>query len=104
MRAGQIKLTLFAIVMLLASLSQFAPAQQFRGRRGEAEAGVYKARVNAHWFDDGKRFWYRNDLRDKKREFVLVDAEAGTRRPAFDHQRLAAALSKAAGGKEHAPD
>ena len=32
-----------------------------------------------------------------RKEFILVDAEHGTRRPAFDHPKLAAALSKAAG-------
>src|SRR5262249_54133218 len=36
-------------------------------------------------------------LRGGAKEFILVDAEKGTRRPAFDHEKLAAALSKAAG-------
>jgi len=31
------------------------------------------------------------------REFVVVDARAGTREPAFDHQKLAAGLAKAGG-------
>jgi dipeptidyl aminopeptidase/acylaminoacyl peptidase len=70
-------------------------AQRRRGF-GAPERGVYKARINPHWFEDNTRFWYRNDLRDGK-EFVVVDAEHGTRLPAFDHQKLAAALSKAAG-------
>src|SRR2546421_119111 len=41
-----------------------------------------------------------------RREFVLVDAEADTRGPAFDHRRLAEGLSKAAEtkyGAEHLP-
>src|SRR5205085_10282371 len=42
-------------------------------------------------------FWYRNDLPGGTKEFILVDAEAGNRREAFDHTKLAAALSKAAG-------
>ena len=58
---------------------------------------VFKAAVAAHWFAGGDRFWYRNDLADGEREFVLVDAVKGERKPAFDHERLAAALSKAAG-------
>jgi dipeptidyl aminopeptidase/acylaminoacyl peptidase len=57
---------------------------------------AYKARLTPHWFDHNHRFWYRNDLPSGK-EFILVDAERGERRPAFDHQRLAAALTKAAG-------
>ncbi|HEY1377936.1 MAG TPA: prolyl oligopeptidase family serine peptidase [Gemmataceae bacterium] len=71
-------------------------ASQFGGRRGTG-AGVYKSQVTPHWFHNGTRFWYRNDLRGGAREFVLVDAERGTRGPAFDHARLAGALSQAAG-------
>jgi dipeptidyl-peptidase 4 len=41
------------------------------------------------------RFWYRN-RGDKGYEFLLVDAATGTKRPVFDHVRLAAALSQAA--------
>jgi len=58
---------------------------------------VFKVRVDPHWFAGGRGFWYRNDLPAGQREFILVDAEKGTRALAFDHARLAAALSKASG-------
>jgi dipeptidyl aminopeptidase/acylaminoacyl peptidase len=58
---------------------------------------VYKARIDPHWFADNTRFWYRNDLRGGTREFVVVDADKGVRGPAFDHAKLAAALSAATG-------
>ncbi|NIP23906.1 MAG: prolyl oligopeptidase family serine peptidase [Phycisphaerae bacterium] len=58
---------------------------------------VFKQRVNPHWLAGNTRFWYRNDLTDGAREFILVNAETGTRRLAFDHNRLAGALAKAAG-------
>ncbi len=73
-----------------------AAAQQRRGGVGGPERGVYKARINPHWFQNNTRFWYRNDLRDDAKEFIVVDAEHGMRQPAFDHQKLAAALSRAA--------
>ncbi|OHB77631.1 MAG: peptidase S9 [Planctomycetes bacterium RBG_16_55_9] len=57
---------------------------------------VFKDRVSPHWFGNNTRFWYRNDLAEGKREFLIVDAENGIRKPAFDHERLASALSKAA--------
>jgi hypothetical protein len=60
---------------------------------------VYKTDVKPHWSADGSHFWYRNDLRGGAREFILVDAARGQRRRAFDHDRLAAALSKATGKK-----
>ncbi|HEX8912980.1 MAG TPA: prolyl oligopeptidase family serine peptidase [Humisphaera sp.] len=65
--------------------------------RAAAAPGVYRDRVEPHWSADGSRFWYRNDLAGGRREFVLVDAAAGTRSPAFDHARLAEALAKAIG-------
>lgn len=58
---------------------------------------VFKARVLPNWFDGNNRFWYRNDLAEGRREFVLVDAVAGVRAPAFDHAKVAAAFSKALG-------
>jgi dipeptidyl aminopeptidase/acylaminoacyl peptidase len=58
---------------------------------------VFKARVRPQWSPDNNRFWYRNDLADGRREFVLVDAAAGKKEPAFDHERLAAAMAKVTG-------
>jgi dipeptidyl aminopeptidase/acylaminoacyl peptidase len=72
--------------------SQDSP--QGRSRRGP-QRGVYKASIAANWFDDGTRFWYRNDLRGDGREFILVNAAKGERRRAFDHERLAKALGEA---------
>ena len=74
-----------------------------RGRFGGVATGVYKARINPRWFQNNTRFWYRNDLRGGAKEFIIVDADTGLRQPAFDHQKLAAALSKAA-GTEYTPD
>jgi dipeptidyl aminopeptidase/acylaminoacyl peptidase len=74
-----------------------ATSQQRRGRSGGPERGVYKSQITPHWFQNNTRFWYRNDLRDSAKEFIMVEAEHGTRRPAFDHQRLSVSLSKIAG-------
>src|SRR5947209_4947674 len=70
--------------------------QQRRGF-GSPERGVYKARITPHWSTNNPEFWYRNDLRGGAKEFILVEAERGIRRKAFDHDKLAAALAKAAG-------
>ncbi len=63
---------------------------------------VFKDRVNPHWLADNTRFWYRNDLAGGMREFILVNAVKGERRIAFDHARLAAALTKATGENHRA--
>jgi len=59
------------------------------------ENKVFRSRIRPNWFDGGKKFWYRVATGADRHEFVLVDAEQGTRRPAFDHEKLAAALAKA---------
>jgi len=50
-----------------------------------------------HWFAENSRFWYRNDLRDGTKEFIVVDAERGTKEFAFDHQKMARSLQQATG-------
>lgn len=67
--------------------------QQRRGAGGPR--GVYKSTITPHWWAENKKFWYLNQLRGETKEFILVDAEKGVRSAAFDHARLAAALSKA---------
>jgi dipeptidyl-peptidase 4 len=61
---------------------------------------VVGGNVAATWLA-GDRFWYRNATASGH-EFILVDPAQRTRVPAFDHARLAAALSAATGGKYNA--
>jgi dipeptidyl aminopeptidase/acylaminoacyl peptidase len=72
-----------------------------RGETGRARAlgRMYKGSIEPHWFHGNNRFWYRNELAGDTSEFILVDAESGQRGPAFDHSRLAVALSAAAGAE-----
>jgi dipeptidyl aminopeptidase/acylaminoacyl peptidase len=65
---------------------------------------VIKTSVRPHWFADGRRFWYRNDLAGGAREFIVVDAAKGTRGPAFGHEKLAEALAKATGKPQKATE
>ncbi|HSU68853.1 MAG TPA: DPP IV N-terminal domain-containing protein, partial [Tepidisphaeraceae bacterium] len=62
-----------------------------------AGPGVYRNKVEPHWFAQGSRFWYRVETGPGAHQFVLVDAAHGSRGPAFDHRRLAGAWSKLAG-------
>jgi len=58
--------------------------------RGKA----YKTTVKPHWQANNKSFWYKNYLKDSTVEFILVDAVKGTKSPAFDHEKIAAALKQ----------
>ena len=58
---------------------------------------VFRDRITPHWFAGNSRFWYCNTLPGGAKEYIRVDAERGVREPAFDHAKLAASLSAAAG-------
>ena len=55
---------------------------------------VFYNHVNPHWSSDGNTFWYRDDGPGGERQFIWVDAIAGTRQQAFDREKLAATLGK----------
>src|ERR1051325_6388224 len=85
----------FAILLTLSTTTIFAQAP-----RTNAPPPIYRFDVEPHWFArDGEtnRFWYRVGLPRGESEFILVNAEAGTRAPAFDHARLARALAEKTG-------
>jgi dipeptidyl-peptidase-4 len=67
---------------------------------------VFRDRIEPRWFAgaDGKtnKFWYRVDTGRDENEFVLVDAATGKRGPAFDHARVAEAMSKVTGSNADA--
>jgi dipeptidyl aminopeptidase/acylaminoacyl peptidase len=65
------------------------------GRRIEGK--VFRDRVRPQWLAGNTRFWYRVETGPEACEYVLVDAERGTRQLAFDHTRLAAALGERLG-------
>ena len=97
MRTIQTALAAISLLLLVV-----APAAAQRRGFGGGGAGVYKSRIEPHWFDGDAKFWYQNDLARGTREYILVDAEKGTRAKAFDHERLAAALQKADAGEARA--
>ncbi|MGH7973551.1 MAG: hypothetical protein ACREIC_32950, partial [Limisphaerales bacterium] len=83
---------LFCILLLVAAGSGKLPAQssplpdgaatespQQRRPNGRSVRGVYKSRVVPHWFHNNSMFWYRNDLHDGMKEFIVVNAERGSR-------------------------
>ena len=72
--------------------ADYERANQLRKR---SSGKVYKQKVDPHWFDNNRRFWYRNDLANDAREFIVVNTKLEARQQAFDHERLAAALAVA---------
>ena len=62
--------------------------------RGNVRHLVYIADVRPNWIEKTSRFWYRRVGMDGI-EYILVDAEKNSSAPAFDHEKLAAALTRA---------
>ena len=100
----RLRSVLLSCLLVVASSSWASVVVNAQGTRADYERAarisgmtrgkVFKTAVRPHWFSGNRRFWYRNDLANGAREFILVDAIAGERRAAFDHSRLAVALSK----------
>src|SRR6185503_1135938 len=97
------------VLLALVSLAPAVRAQQARTprpvtvedyARAERNMGynttnlVSGGAVRPNWLA-GDRFWYRNVTNDGA-EYVLVDPARRTRVRAFDHTRMAAALSRVA--------
>jgi dipeptidyl aminopeptidase/acylaminoacyl peptidase len=91
----------FALLLATASTSaQITPddyerANRLRGRFQNLATNIIETPTA---IPNTSRFWYRKSVPGGN-EFVLVDAETLTKRPAFDHEKLAASLSSAAAGK-----
>src|SRR5205085_11408874 len=73
------------------TLEDYQRAQRFLP--GNLRHSIYVADVSVHWVDKTNRFWYHK-TNPKGTEFILVDADHNTAGPAFDHEKLAAVLSR----------
>ncbi|MGA8112177.1 MAG: DPP IV N-terminal domain-containing protein [Actinocatenispora sp.] len=80
----------------MSTTQDYQAAEQLLRRPARPGELVVGDKIRPQWIDGGSRFWcaVSNGV---GRRFVLVDPAAGTREPAFDHTRLAAALSGASG-------
>ena len=76
------------------TLADYERAQGLRAKSQGLVVGVPGA---ATWIGDSHHFWYSKAVKGGT-EFLLVDAETGSKKAAFDQEKLAAAISKAAGG------
>jgi dipeptidyl-peptidase 4 len=76
----------------------YARAEKFMGYN--TTPLIYRNAVRPNWLAD-ERFWYRVTT-PAGSEFIVVDPAKGTRAPAFDHTKLAVALTAVANQKYEA--
>jgi dipeptidyl aminopeptidase/acylaminoacyl peptidase len=92
------KLSLTLLLTCLIAQSQGTRADYDRafGLAEKARTAPYAGPATA--INDTPRYWYR-----RGNDFLIIDADKGTKAPAFDNTKLAAALTTAI-GKEVKPD
>ena len=103
MKSLRALLQLSVIMVLVASVcvaeqvtaADYARAEQFLP--WNTKKLMLNTKVDPHWIGKSSRFYYAQELRDQRKQFVLVDPATGKSLPAFDHELLADALSRAAG-------
>ncbi|HET7550337.1 MAG TPA: DPP IV N-terminal domain-containing protein [Gemmatimonadaceae bacterium] len=79
-----------AIVHAQGTAADYARAEGYR----ERTAGLIVDDPDTPvWLSKGDRFWYRKSVVGGH-VFVMVDADSRKKEPAFDHERLAASLSR----------
>ena len=69
-----------------------ADYQRAMGLREKVQGLAVNAPEPATWVEKTPRFWYRKSVKGGN-EFVLVDASSPQKRPAFDHEKIAASLT-----------
>ncbi|HKE22722.1 MAG TPA: DPP IV N-terminal domain-containing protein [Bryobacteraceae bacterium] len=73
-----------------------ADYERAHGLQAKARGLVVDAPGAVTWIGSSEHFWYSRSVKGGT-EFMLVDAGAGTKKPAFDHEKLAAAIATATG-------
>jgi hypothetical protein len=70
-----------------------------RGQKLQSETRGLVVNVpgSPNWIGDSSRFWYTRSVKGGT-EFTLVDASTAAKKPAFDHEKLAAAINTASSG------
>jgi len=81
-------------LMAQGTLADYRRAEKFLSKN--VEKMMFHTQVSPHWIGKTSQFWYKDNTRAGK-QFILVNIEQNTVVLAFDHQKLAAALSKLMG-------
>src|SRR5207249_9445457 len=91
-------LGLLFILLPIPAFAQGTPADYARanGLRDKYEAAAGEIAGTASAVGDTHRFWYRKAVKGGD-QFIVVDADTQQKRPAFDHEAIAKALSAATG-------
>ncbi len=88
--------SILAACPILLAQGTLADYQRARELQAKARGLVVNSPGPITWIGDTDHFWYPRSVKGGT-EIVLVNADARTKKLAFDHQKMAAAISKATG-------
>jgi len=91
-------ITMILTAGLAAAQGTLADYQRGQGLQAKARGLVVDVPGAMTWIGESDRFWYPRSVKGGT-EFILVDAASGSKKLAFDHDKLAEAISAASGGK-----
>ena len=82
-----------------AVFAQGTLADYERGQslRTKAQGAVIDEPRTPTWIDGSDHFWYARSVKGGT-EFLIVDGATGTKKPAFDQEKLSSAINAASGG------
>lgn len=92
--SGLLALTIASMPSVALAQGTVADYKRAMGLRDKYQNTVLNMADQARWLENTNRLVYRKTVTGGF-EFVVVDADAGTRKTPFDHAKLAAALSTA---------
>ena len=99
MRSSPILLAVTCLFGLTGGWAQGTRANYERAAKLEefARSKVTGGKIHPQWFRHNASFWYRDEGLDGRGTFFAVEVATGRKALAFDHARLAEALTKVAG-------
>ena len=83
-----------AITPVLIGQGTLADYQRAQGLQRKARSLVVNSPGTPTWIGNSEHFWYARSVKGGT-EFMLVDAASASKKPAFDHEKLAAAINSA---------
>ena len=93
-----ILLVLSCLPAILEAQGTVADYERAGALRAKLQGLAFNVPERPNWIAKTPSFWYRKSVKGGN-EFVLVDSAKAVKKPAFDHAKLAAALSAAANEK-----
>ena len=87
----------FLLPVIVCAQGTKADFERSAGLREKYRGTILNDRITPNWIASSQRFWYVRQGAGGTKMFMLVDPSAGSKSVAFDHAKVAAAVTKTSG-------